>query len=165
MSNPLDQPLPDENLDAKLKQAKGGVNRTTALLGVAVLLVIAFVGGVLTHKAFGTSATTTQQAAGAGRQRGEGFPGAGQGQGQQGQQGQAARRGTIGTVDHVDGTTLYVKTQDGTVVKVSTSDSTKVELTDQGALSDLKAGNQVVVQGQAGSDGTVAAQTVTRRTE
>lgn len=56
-----------------------------------------------------------------------------------------------------------MKTQNGQIVKVSTSDTTKVEVTSEGKLADLKAGQQVVVQGQAGSDGTVSGQTITQR--
>ena len=67
------------------------------------------------------------------------------------------------TDDHVDGTTVYVKTAQGTDVKVSTSDSTTVGVTQQGKLSDLKPGSTVVVQGQAGDDGTVAAQAITQQ--
>ncbi len=58
---------------------------------------------------------------------------------------------------------MFVKTQNGEIVKVSTSDTTKVQITSDGKLTDLKAGQQVVVQGQPGEDGTVTAQTVTQR--
>ncbi len=58
---------------------------------------------------------------------------------------------------------MYVKTAQGTDVKVSTSDSTTVGVTQQGKLSDLKPGSTVVVQGQAGDDGTVAAQAITQQ--
>jgi cytochrome c-type biogenesis protein CcmE len=57
---------------------------------------------------------------------------------------------------------VYVKTAQGTDVKVSTSDSTTVGVTQQGKLADLKPGATVVVQGQAGSDGTVTAQAITQ---
>ncbi|SEQ19651.1 hypothetical protein [Lentzea albida] len=158
MSNPLDQPL-ENDLSAELQERKTGVGKTTVVLGVAVLAIVAFVGGVFVQKSFGASETPTRQTA-SGRQ----FPGGGtppsgvnrQGGGQFG-------RGTVGTIDHVDGTTVYVKTQNGQVVKVSTSDSTKVEISSEGELADLKAGQQVVVQGQAGSDGTVTGQTITQR--
>jgi len=165
----LAQPLPDNDLKGELGKAKGGVSKVTLGLGVGVLVLAAFGGGVWTHSAFGS--TTTAAAPAAGR-AGGGFRGGANGQtppsGVPGNRGNGGNgtgfgRGTIGTVDHVDGTTLYVKTQDGKVVKVSTTDTTKVELSKQGALTDLAAGNQVVVQGAAGDDGTVAAQTVTQR--
>ena len=161
----LAEPLPDKDLD--LAAPKAGVSRVTLGLGVGVLVLAAFGGGVWTHSAFG-STTTSASAPAAGR-TGGGFRGGANGQtppsGVPGNGNRAGGfgRGTVGTVDHVDGTTIYVKTQDGTVVKVSTSDTTKVDVTKEGALADLVAGSQVVVQGTAGDDGTVAAQTVTQR--
>ncbi|WNV83955.1 hypothetical protein [Umezawaea sp. Da 62-37] len=177
MSEPTDpeqvlaRPLPDDDLTGELGKAKVGVSKVTLGLGVGVLVLAAFGGGVWTHSAFGS--TTSASAPAAGRAGGGGFRG---GAGTDGGtppsgvpgnrgngNGTGFGRGTIGTVDHVDGTTIYVKTQDGKVVKVSTSDTTKVELSKEGAVADLAAGNQVVVVGQAGDDGTVAAQTVTQR--
>lgn len=158
MSNPLDQPL-ENDLSAELQERKTGVGRTTVVLGVAVLAIVAFVGGVFVQKSFGAAEAPTRQTASARQFPGGGTPPSGvnrQGGGQFG-------RGTVGTIDHVDGTTVYVKTQNGQVVKVSTSDSTKVEISSEGELADLKAGQQVVVQGQAGSDGTVTGQTITQR--
>ncbi|HEX7307357.1 hypothetical protein [Lentzea sp.] len=157
--NPLDQPL-ENDISAQLKERKAGFGKTTVVLGVAALAIVAFVGGVFVQKSFGSTQTPTRQNA-AGRQfpGGNGTPPSGAQQRPNGGFG----RGTVGTVDHVDGTTVYVKTQNGQVVKVSTSDSTKVEITSEGKLTDLKAGQQVVVQGQAGQDGTVNGQTITQR--
>ncbi|MCR3749212.1 hypothetical protein [Lentzea californiensis] len=152
MTNPLDQPL-ENDISAELEERKAGVGKTTMVLGVAVLAIVAFVGGVFVQKSFGASETPARQNA-AGRQFG-GTPPSGQNR--------PNGRGTVGTIDHVDGTTVYVKTQNGEVVKVSTADTTKVEISSEGELTDLKAGQQVVVQGQAGSDGTVTGQTITQR--
>ncbi|MDX8147725.1 hypothetical protein SK854_36835 [Lentzea sp. BCCO 10_0061] len=161
MTNPLDQPL-ENDISAELKERKTGFGKTTVILGVAVLAIVAFVGGVFVQKSFGASETPTRQNA-AGRQ----FPGGNGGTPPSGTNrqggGQFGGRGTAGTIDHVEGTTVYVKTQNGQIVKVSTSDTTKVEVTSEGKLADLKAGQQVVVQGQAGSDGTVSGQTITQR--
>ncbi|HUQ59217.1 hypothetical protein [Lentzea sp.] len=159
MTNPLDQPL-ENDISAELRERKAGFGKTTIVLGVAVLAIVAFVGGVFVQKSFGAGETPTRQNT-AGRQ----FPGGNGGTPPSGaqQRPNGGGRGTIGTIDHVDGTTVYVKTQNGQVVKVSTSDSTKVEISSEGKLADLKAGQQVVVQGQAGSDGTVTGQTITQR--
>lgn len=141
------------DFNTELKSAKRGVGKLTLGLGAAVLLVAAFFGGVATHAAIAkpTEAAAQQnQRPGGGRQ----FPGAGQGN-------QNGLRGTAGTIDHVDGTEVYVKTQDGRTVKVSTSDSTRVRLSQEGKLSDLKQGSTVIVQGSTASDGTVTAQTIT----
>ncbi|MEU3642030.1 hypothetical protein AB0E59_01520 [Lentzea sp. NPDC034063] len=160
MTNPLDQPL-ENDISAELKERKTGFGKTTVILGVAVLAIVAFVGGVFVQKSFGASETPARTNA-AGRQ----FPGGNGGtppSGTNRQGGGQFGRGTVGTIDHVEGTTVYVKTQNGQIVKVSTSDATKVEVTSEGKLADLKAGQQVVVQGQAGSDGTVTGQTITQR--
>ncbi|MFD9699853.1 hypothetical protein [Lentzea sp. NPDC059081] len=161
MTNPLDQPL-ENDLSAQLKERKAGFGKTTVILGVAVLAIVAFVGGVFVQKSFGSTQTPARQNA-AGRQfpGGNGTPPSGAQQRPNG--GNFGGRGTVGTIDHVDGTTVYVKTQNGKVVKVTTSDSTKVEVTSEGKLTDLKDGQQVVVQGQAGQDGTVTGQTITQR--
>jgi hypothetical protein len=156
VTNPLDQPL-ESDISAELKERKTGFGKSTIILGVAVLAIVAFVGGVFVQKSFGSTQTPTRQNA-AGRQF-NGTPPSGAQQRPNGGFG----RGTIGTIDHVEGTTVYVKTQNGQIVKVSTSDSTKVEITSEGKLGDLKAGQQVVVQGQAGEDGTVTGQTITQR--
>ncbi|WP_018686010.1 DUF5666 domain-containing protein [Actinokineospora enzanensis] len=169
----LAQPVGGGDLDKQLHNAGKGVSKTTIVLGVVVLVLLAFGGGALTYKAFGSSSSTPAgQGARAGGYGGFGG-GYGRGTGQGGQPGQGgqggagapggARGGTAGTIDHVDGTTVYVKTQDGKVVKVSTSDSTVVDLMSTGKLSDLAPGDTVVVQGQQGSDGTVTARTLTRR--
>ncbi|HET6710221.1 hypothetical protein [Amycolatopsis sp.] len=146
-------PAVDGDLNAEMRRAAKPFSRTTLVLAGLIVLAIAFGGGAWTHAAFGSSPSApTRQAggtqAGVGQQGG-GFRGAG-------------GRGTTGTVDRVDGTTVYVKTAQGTEVKVSTSDSTTVGVTQQGQLSDLKPGATVVVQGQAGEDGTVTAQAITQ---
>lgn len=153
-------PAVEGDLNAEMRRAAKPFSRTTLVLAGLVVLAIAFGGGAWTHAAFGSSSTSTPtrptgaaqggQQGGTGQQGG-GFRGAGGG------------RGTTGTVDHVDGTTVYVKTAQGQDVKVSTSDSTTVGVTQQGKLSDLKPGSTVVVQGQAGEDGTVTAQAITQQ--
>ena len=154
-------PAVEGDLNADMRRAAKPFSRTTLVLAGLVVLAIAFGGGAWTHAAFGSSSSSTPtrptgaaqggtgQTAGTGQQSG-GFRGAG-------------GRGTTGTVDRVDGTTVYVKTTQGDEVKVSTSDSTAVGVTQQGKLADLKPGATVVVQGQAGDDGTVAAQAITQQ--
>jgi hypothetical protein len=151
----LNQPVAGEDLTAELKQTKRSVSKLTLGLGASVLVVAAFFGGVATHAAV---ADNPQPAA-----SGNGRPfGGGQVPGQGGQGG-GLRGGTIGTIDRVEGTDVYVKTPDGRTVKVSTSDQTTVRVTQDGAFADLKAGETVVVQGSTGGDGTVTAQTITQQ--
>ncbi|MGK3207728.1 hypothetical protein [Amycolatopsis sp. MEPSY49] len=151
-------PAVEGDLNAEMRRAAKPFSRTTLVLAGLVVLAIAFGGGAWTHAAFGSSSTSTPTRP-SGAQGGT--------QGGTGQQGGGFRgaggRGTTGTVDRVDGTTVYVKTAQGEDVKVSTSDSTTVGVTQQGKLSDLKPGATVTVQGQAGEDGTVTAQAITQQ--
>jgi hypothetical protein len=64
---------------------------------------------------------------------------------------------TIGQIKLVDGTNVYVEDAQGNVVKVATGPDTTIQVSKTGTVADLKAGDTVVVQGPAGSDGTVAA--------
>lgn len=168
--NPGPQPVPEQILDrpvvigdfnAELKKSKRGIGKVTLGLGAAVLLVASFFGGIATHAAIAkpAAASANQQNPARGNRQ---FPGGTGGQnGQTPGQGQGGARGTAGTVDHVDGTDVYVKTQDGRTVKVSTSDSTRIRISQDGKVADLKAGSTVIVQGSTGGDGTVTAQTIT----
>ncbi|HEU5107233.1 MAG TPA: hypothetical protein VFT95_01520 [Micromonosporaceae bacterium] len=148
----LNRPVAGEDLSTELKQNKRPVNKLTLGLIAAVVVVAAFFGGIATHAAIADD--DPRQAAGPGGGRVFNGPGNG-GQGPQ-------ARGTIGTVEKVEGTDVYVKTPDGRTVKVSTSDSTQVRVTKDGGLSDLQPGQTVAVQGSTGSDGTVSAQTITQ---
>lgn len=159
-------PAVEGDLHAEMRRAAKPFSRSTVVLAGLVVLAIAFGGGAWTHAAFGSPATPAARQGTGGTQGGTGQQGRGTGQtGGTGQQGGGFRggRGTTGTIDHVDGTTVYVKTAQGTDVKVSTSDSTTVGITQPGKLADLKPGSTVVVQGQAGDDGTVAAQAITQQ--
>ncbi|SER41450.1 DUF5666 domain-containing protein [Actinokineospora terrae] len=162
----LAQPVGGD-IDKELRAAGKGISKVTIGLAVAVLVVLAFGGGALAHKALASTTTTAAPAAGGRGAGGYGGFGGGQG-GQPGQGGQGGqpgqgRGGTTGTIDHVEGSTVYVKTQDGRLVKVSTSDSTTVDLVSAGKLADLAAGDTVVVLGQQAADGSVTARSLTRR--
>src|ERR1044072_5055950 len=105
MSDQPPQPiggLGDDDLTKALIAAKRPVNGWTLGLIIAAVVVVAFVGGVFTHKAVAGSGTTAaparQAGPGGGYRFGQGGYGGGGGAGRGGQ-------GTIGTVDHVDGDT------------------------------------------------------------
>jgi hypothetical protein len=66
---------------------------------------------------------------------------------------------TTGTIKLVDGTTIYLTTANGDTVTVKTSGDTVV--TTPAAVSDLKAGATVTVQGTADADGIITANRVT----
>ena len=62
----------------------------------------------------------------------------------------------------VDGNTIYLSQADGSIVKVTTSPSgTTVTKTVPSSVSAIQPGETLVVQGAAGSDGTVTATRVT----
>ncbi|MFK0247044.1 hypothetical protein ACIQUM_20300 [Amycolatopsis azurea] len=139
------------DLHTEMHRAARPFSRTTRVLAGLVALAAAFALGAWTHAAFG-SASTPVPARQAAAPNGQG----------QGQARGAAGRGTTGTIDRVDGTKVYVKNAQGGEVTVSTTDDTTIGVTQAGKLSDLKPGSTVVVQGQAGEDGTVAARSITQ---
>ncbi|GLW28433.1 hypothetical protein Areg01_13730 [Actinoplanes regularis] len=151
-------------------------NRGTIGLGVAVLLMGGFLGGVYSQKEWGQSSTAASGFPG-GRSGGgfptglsaSGFPGGGNlggggnsgaGQGSTGGTG-TTDAGTTGTVKLVNGTTIYVQTADGTVVTVNTDGKTTVSTAKKGKLADVKAGDSITVKGATGSDGAVTATSLT----
>jgi hypothetical protein len=162
--NPTATPLPGD-LDQELTQAKRGLSKVTIGLGVVVLALVAFFGGVWTHSAIAGSSTGAAAQPQRGGGNGQRFvypPNGGQGGGAPGQGGGFRGGGTVGTVDRIEGNTIYVKLPDGTEVKVTTSDTTKVETTVEGKLSDITPGSSVAVQGQRTENG-VTANTITKR--
>jgi hypothetical protein len=155
-------------------------NRGTIGLGVALLLMGGFLGGVYSQKQWGASPATASGFPGTGnRGTGGGFPGGlsasgfpgagalGQGTGTGTTQGgagtTAAAAGTTGTVKLVNGSTIYVQTADGTVITVNTDGKTTVSTAKKGKLADVKAGDAITVEGATGSDGAVTATSVTAR--
>lgn len=155
----LNRPVASGDLATELKANKRSMSKVTLGLAGAVVVVAAFFGGIATHSAIASGNSNNNAAAnrpnGGGYGRFFGGPGNGQG----GQNGQG-NRGTVGTVERVEGTDVYIKRPDGSTVKVSTTGSTQIRVTKDGALSDLAQGQTVIVQGTAGQDGTVSAQTI-----
>jgi len=81
--------------------------------------------------------------------------GQGQGQPQWQNQGQGSRP-LSGSVVSVEGDTLTLKNQQGNTTKVILTGA-KIETTIDGTISDLKAGETVIVTGQQGPDGSFTA--------
>ena len=157
----------------------------TPILAVVAALVIGLFGGILIGQATShTQATGFTRPGGVnggnggfggGALGGAGRPGGGAGgNGQQGGTGQGgALQGgqnrtpgdfenlTTGTIQSIDGTTITLKLPDGSTVKVSTSATTKVTKTSKATVGELKSGERIVVRGAKGSDGSVAATSVT----
>lgn len=128
----------------------------TPALALLAVLVIGVFGGVLIGHATASSA----QASNVG-----GFPGGigggtGGGPGGAGGAGFAGGGFTSGAIVSINGTTMVVKAQDGTQKTVTVSGTTRVSKTTTTTLSALKAGQTVTVIGAAGSNGDIAATSV-----
>jgi hypothetical protein len=122
---------------------------STMLLVVGVVVATVFVGGLLLGRA-----TAPESAANLpGNFPGGGnLPGGGTGAGGDGF--------TAGTIQRIDGDTIYVNTADGQTVKVRTSGTTDVQVTSQGSVADLTEGEAVVVQGDKQDDGSLDATSI-----
>ncbi|HEY2675098.1 MAG TPA: hypothetical protein VGJ07_32620 [Rugosimonospora sp.] len=163
----------DDRLTEQLEAAapRRWATRSTLVLCLLAVLVVAFVAGTQVQKRWGSSSATPAAAgpargaqsgggAGGGGFGGGGFGGFGGGGG--GQAAGAAANTTTGTVKQVDGDTMYITTSSGQTITVKTSGSTTVQTNQAGSLNDISAGSTVSVQGQTGSDGTVSASTITK---
>lgn len=151
--------MTDSVLDTELpaRPRRRLVTPVTAALLAVVLIALGFSGGVLVQKSTGTSTPT---AAGARPSfAGGGPPGAQQGRG--GTQAGGGAQATIGEVASKDGRTLYVKGSDGNTIKVRLGANAKVARTATASAKAIHPGDTVVVQGAAGSNGTVKATSVT----
>jgi hypothetical protein len=158
----------DRDVQAALEPKKTlNMPAATAILVAIVVLAVGLAGGAGLHAAFASGSTPQAGAGGAGRgMGGAGGYGGGQG-GYAGGQGGGQRPGggaggpgggTVGTIVSADSSQLVVKTQTGNVT-VKLTGSTAIEITAKGGVSDLKTGEQVVVQGTT-ANGTVTADTV-----
>ena len=128
-----------------------GSRMTLLLAGAAVVLLLigGGVGYLLGHHGATTSAVRVGRAA-----PGFGFgnfgPGGFHGHGRGG-------RGAVGTIDSVNGSTITLTTRNGRKLTVTAAPDVAVTVRSQGTVSDLKAGQTVVVSGRVGSDGTITA--------
>jgi len=145
--------------------------RITAILLAGLLIAGGFVGGAFVQRHYGTSssASGTFPTLGAGGMpdfSGGGAPGgfgqSGQG-GDSGSTGSNAGNSVIGTVVSTTDNTITVKDFGGRTHVVHIDGSTQLQKNVTLSTSDLKKGTTVVVTGQAGSDGSVTANTITQR--
>ncbi|HBJ73779.1 MAG TPA: hypothetical protein DDY88_08790 [Actinobacteria bacterium] len=147
------------------QKERGPIPRGTRVLLGSLGIVLAFFAGSFVQQQFGSSASTSAFPGGslpAGFAAGR-FPGTGALTSTDGSTSTEQAAGvTVGSITLVDGTHVYVTTAQGTVVKVDVSPSTAITAQTTVKASELKEGQQVIVRGQAGSDGTVAATTITQ---
>lgn len=92
---------------------------------------------------------------------GAGGPGGGRGQG--GPPAGGVAPAVTGQIKSVDGGTLTVQGFDGTSVTVSTTPGTVVRMQQPGALSDIKSGDTLVIQGDKTGDTAFLARTITNQ--
>jgi len=67
--------------------------------------------------------------------------------------------GSIGTIQEIQDSTLFINTQEG-IIRVLTTDTTFIEKYVSVDLADLDVGEQVMVSGSQNEDGTVTARSV-----
>lgn len=167
----------DADADAGSGQGRGPgslarrLGLLTSVLVLGLVATLGFVAGVNVQKGQKTTAVVPTGAGGgaaafAALAGGGGFPGAG-GAGGAGRTGGAAGApgaagaAATGTVKLVDGANIYLTDATGNVIKVTTSDASRFTRSGPGTVGDVRPGDTVVVQGQRGDDGTVAAIAVT----
>ena len=132
-----------------------------ALIAV-VLMAGGFLGGVEIEKGQTNSSSAAGAPAGLAALRGGGAPGAGGAGGPGGFAGAAGASGgvTAGQVSYVGGSTLYVTTRQGNTVKVTAPTGTKVSKPVSTNVQSIHPGDTVVVMGSRGSNGSVAASSI-----
>ncbi|WP_327582756.1 DUF5666 domain-containing protein [Nonomuraea sp. NBC_00507] len=163
-------PYPEDLREELAVQPRAGLSKLTLTLAAGVVLVAGIIIGIQAGKLTGGSAGTSaaQLRAGGMQQAPQGYGPAGVQQappGYGGRQGGFAQRmggGTIGTVEKVEGGTIYVKIMDGSTITVTTTDQTTVQIAKPGKVSDLQAGSTITVRGRQGDDGSVAAASITQ---
>ena len=142
----------------------------TPILALVAVAVIALFGGIL----IGQNTAPASQAASFNRANG-GLPQRGDQLGQgaggtaglgTGSTGKGLRQGsfgalTAGTIVSIDGNTIIVKDRAGATITVTTTGSTTVSQTTKSIVSKLKPGETITVRGTTGTDGNVAATSVT----
>jgi hypothetical protein len=132
--------------------------KKTVIIIVALLVVVAVVAG-----SFWAGMSFGQARANQGRQQFRGPGGQGpvlSGTPQPGQGGPGRFGGGImGTIETVEGDTLVVTTQEGDI-SVQTTDTTLIEKYTTVAISDLEAGEGVMVSGTRQDDGSYTARSI-----
>ncbi|SDN18214.1 DUF5666 domain-containing protein [Allokutzneria albata] len=143
----LTSELDTDDLTERLAAAGRGTSRLTLTLAAAALAVVSFLGGVAMHSALGGRSSARPA----------------QAQQQPQQQQQPGRGGTAGTIDRIEGDTVYLKARDGQEIKVVLAGQTSVMITQRGSARDLAPGDTVAVQGERAADGTVTARQITEQ--
>jgi hypothetical protein len=155
VAGPPEDPQLAQALAAASQQRPPGPSRLTLGLAAALVAVGGFASGYVVGNHHGEQHQASDRL---------GLPGgfvSGPDGGQPGG-GQPPNAGdfTAGTVTKVDGDTVTVKTASGDEVTVKTDSDTDVTITKDGSVSDLSAGDPVVVTGNRQSDGSISADSI-----
>jgi hypothetical protein len=140
-------------------RARRSFHWPTVALVLALVATVGFLAGVQVQKRH-TPAATAVATFGAGAGTGANRTGTGQGAGN-GTGAAAGGGATTGQVKVLDGATMYVLDRDGNTIRVSTSASSRFSKTVDGTVQDVRPGDNVIVQGTKGADGSVEASSVT----
>lgn len=124
----------------------------TKYLGVALIVLVAFSGGIFVQKRAASAAYVTQVEAAGGDTQGAGDAG--------GALRVAGADAVFGRVIRISGSTIYVTDEQGNVVKITTSSSSQFSKTSSASIGDLRPGDNVAVQGRPGTGGSFAATVV-----
>ncbi len=139
------------------------MNKKNHIIAMSVLIIIfvagAFFGGIQYEKnKAGTSLSNKAEKFNKTNQRG-GYDNQRDGQKMGGGNG-AGGNFVAGDIISKDDKSITIKTKDGSSKIIFFSDSTIVGKTINGSISDLNIGEQVMINGKAGSDGSIAAQNI-----
>ena len=132
--------------DTDVQPKKKATRFITPVLALIAVLAIGLIGGVLIGKSTATTALPSGFNPGSlpdGAPSGGGFGDF-----------------TSGTIVSVDGSTITLELEDGSSVTISTADDTTVTQTTDASVSDLTAGDEITVVGEADDDGNVTATSI-----
>lgn len=126
---------------------------------IGAVIAVLVVGGGAFYAGTKVSQSSDRPSGFAEGQAGQFRGGQGASSGTQGRQGMFGG-GTVGEIISKDDTSITVKLTDGGSKIILLSASTSINKTQAGSVADLAVGENVVVMGQANSDGSVNAQSI-----